>query len=103
MGSIDAGDHLVSKQSFSKNFCPLDWCPGPVKIGQKNKNTPTSRASPGEPFTQIKKKFFYRTKKTCRIRRGFDELSSYSGWRVITKNLAPIYWRARSLKGAPGF
>ena len=26
-----------------------------------------------------------RTKKTCRIRRGFEQLSSYSGWRVITK------------------
>jgi len=28
---------------------------------------------------------FNRTKKTCRIRRGFEQLSSYSGCRVITK------------------
>ena len=45
-GSIDAGDHLVSKQSLSQNFSPLDWRPGPVKVGQKTQNTPTLRASP---------------------------------------------------------
>jgi len=45
-GSIDAEDHLGSKQGLSQNFGPLDWRPGPVKIGQKNKNTPTFRASP---------------------------------------------------------
>jgi len=40
---------------------------------------------PGEPLTQIKKICFNRTKKTCCIRRGFEQLSSYSGWRVLTK------------------
>jgi len=29
--------------------------------------------------------FLNRIKKTCRIRRAFEQLSSYSGWRVITK------------------
>jgi len=43
-GSIDAGDHLVSKNSSYQNFGPLDWRPGPVKVCQKNKNTPTLRA-----------------------------------------------------------
>jgi len=28
-GSIDAGDHLVSKKSLSQDFGPLDWRPGP--------------------------------------------------------------------------
>jgi len=45
-GSIDAGDHLVSKKSLSQNFGPLDWRPGPVKVGQKTQNTPILRASP---------------------------------------------------------
>jgi len=44
-GSIDAGDHLVSKK-MSQNFGPLDWRPGPVKVGQKTQITPTLRASP---------------------------------------------------------
>jgi len=34
-GSIDVGDHVVSKHSFSQNLA----CPGPVKVGQKFKNT----------------------------------------------------------------
>jgi len=45
-GSIDAGDHLVFKKRLSQNFGPLDWRPGPVKVGQKKRNTPTLRASP---------------------------------------------------------
>jgi len=31
---------------LSQNFDPLDWRPGPVKVGQKNKNTPSLLASP---------------------------------------------------------
>jgi len=84
-GSIDAGDHLVSKKSLSQNFGPLDWRPRPVKVGQKNKNTPTLRTSPRRTPHQNQKLFLNRTKKTCCIRRGFEQLSSYSGWRVITK------------------
>jgi len=47
-GSINAGDHLVSKNSLSQNSGPWDWRPGPVKIGQKTENAPTSLASPRE-------------------------------------------------------
>jgi len=36
-GSIDAGDHLVSKKSLNQNFGPWDWRPRPVKVGQKTK------------------------------------------------------------------
>jgi len=45
-GSINAGDHLVFKNSLSQNFGPWDWRPGPVKVGQKTESAPTSRASP---------------------------------------------------------
>ena len=84
-GSLDAGDQLVSNKSFRQNFGPLDWRPGPFKVGQKNKNTPNLRASPRRTPHPNQKNFFNRTKKTCRIRRGFEQLSSHSGWRVITK------------------
>jgi len=39
--SIDADDHLAFKQSLSHIFGSLDWRPGPVKVGQKFKSTPT--------------------------------------------------------------
>jgi len=76
-GSIDARDHLVSKQSLSQNFGVLDWRPGLVKVGQKTQNTPTLRASPRRTPHPNQKFFINRTKKTCRIRRGFEQLSSY--------------------------
>ena len=43
---IDAGDHLVATKNFSEIFGPLDWRPGSVKFGQKNKNTPILPDSP---------------------------------------------------------
>jgi len=57
---------------------------GRSKLVKKTKTPPICEPVPGEPLTQIKT-FFYRAKKTCCIRRGFEQLSSYSGWRVITK------------------
>jgi len=84
-GSNHAGDHLVSTTKLSQNFGPLDWRPGPVKVCQKNTNTPTLRASPRRTPDPNQNIFFDRIKKTCRIRRGFEQLYSYSGWRVITK------------------
>ena len=42
--------------------------------------------NPSQANPSPKSKFFFnRTKKTCCIRKGFKQLSSYSGWRVITK------------------
>jgi len=40
---------------------------------------------PGEPLTRIKKFFLNRTTKSSRICKAFEQLSSYCGWRVITK------------------
>ena len=84
-GSIDAGDRVVSKNSLRQNFGLWDWRPGPVKVGQKTENTRTLRAHPRRTPHPNKKIFFNRTKKTFRIRRGFEHLCSCSGWRVITK------------------
>jgi len=84
--SIDVGDCVVSKNSLRQNFGPWDWRPGPVKGGQKTENTPTLRAHPRRTLHPNQKFFFFnRTKKTFRIRGGFEHLSSCSGWRVITK------------------
>ena len=84
-GCINAGDHLVFTNSLSQNFGPWDWRPGPVKVGQKNENAPTLRASPRRTPHPNQKLFLNRTKKSSRICRGFEQLSSYCGWRVITK------------------
>jgi len=85
-GSINAGDHLVFKTSLSQNFGPWDWRPGPVKVGQKTESAPTLRASPRRtPHPNQKICFFNRIKKSSRICRGFEHLSSCSSWRVITK------------------
>jgi len=97
-GSIDAGDHLVSNNVWSKFLAHWIGVQGPSNLVKKPKTPPLWEPLPGEPLTQIKKKIFNRTKKTCRIRKGLEQLSSYSGWRVITKNLEPIYWLVRSLK-----
>ena len=78
-GSIDAGDHVVSKTSLSQNFGPLDCCPGPVKVGQKTQNIPTLRASPRRTPHPNQKNFFNRTKKTCRIRRLNNSLAIAAG------------------------
>jgi len=61
--SIDARDYLLSKQSFIQNFGPLDWRPEPVKIGQKNENTPICEPVPGEPLTLIKKYFLIEPRR----------------------------------------
>jgi len=58
-GSIDAGDYLVSKKSLSQHFGPLDWHPGPIKVGQKTKNTPTFWAPPRRTPHPNQKKFFF--------------------------------------------
>jgi len=79
----------------------LDWRPGPVKVGQKTQNTPTLRASPRRTPHPIKKIFFNRTKKTRRILRGFEQLSSYSGWRVITKKTRANLLARAVVKGYP--
>jgi len=58
---------------------------GLSNLVKKNETPQLCEPLPGEPLIQIKKNFFNRTKKSCRIRKGFEQLSNYSGWRVITK------------------
>ena len=57
-GSIDVGDHVVFKKRLSQNFGTLDWRPGPVKVSQKKRNTPTLRASPRQTPHPNQKFFF---------------------------------------------
>ena len=47
---------------------------GASNLVKKNENTPLFEPVPGEPLAQNKKVFFIRTKKTCCIRRGLEQL-----------------------------
>jgi len=85
--SIDADDHLVSNEIWAKNLAHWIGVEGQSKLVKNPKTPPLCELLPGEPQPQIKKCFFNRTKKTCRIRRGFEQLSSYSGWRVVAKKV----------------
>ena len=74
-----------SQTKFESKFWPIGLASRARQSWSKKQNTPTLRASPRRTPHPNQKIFFIRTKKTCRIRRGFEQLSSYSGWRVITK------------------
>jgi len=84
MGSIDAGDHLVSKNVWSKLLAHWIGVQGLSNLVKKQKHPHFPSRSQANPSPKPKI-FFNRTKKTCCIRRGFEQLSGYSGWRVITK------------------
>jgi len=71
-GSIDAGHHLVPKKSLRQNFSPLDWRPGPVKVGQKTKTPPLCEPLPGEPLTQIKKFFLIEPRRLAASVEGLN-------------------------------
>jgi len=102
-GSINAGDHLVFKNSLNQNVDSWDWRPGPVKVGKKNEKAPTLRASPRRtPHPNQKIVFFNRTKKSSRICRGFEQLSSDCGWRVLTKKTRSNILACVGVKGLLG-
>jgi len=70
--SIDAGDYLVSKKSFRQNLGPLDCRPRPVKVGQKNENTPLCEPVSGEPLTQIKNFFLFEPRRLAASAEGLN-------------------------------
>jgi len=70
---------------FERKFWPIGLASRARQNWSKNQKHPHfARLSQANPSLKSKK-FFNRTKKTCRIRRGFEQPSSYSGWRVVTK------------------
>jgi len=62
-----------------------DCAQGQAKMAKKSKSTPTCDVSPRKPQSQNEKIYFYFDSKTCWIRRGFEQLSSSSGWRFKAK------------------
>jgi len=60
---------------------------------KSRKNNPTCDILPRKAQTQNKNYFFDFDYKTCRIRRGFEQLSSSSSWRVMAKRVPAIAWR----------
>jgi len=55
------------------------------------------------PSPESNNVFFDRTKKTFRIRRGFEHLCSWSGWQVITKKLRATLVARAVVKGTGGW
>jgi len=116
-GSIDAGDHLVFKKRLSQIFWLIGLASRARQSSSKKQKHPHfASLSQANPSPKSKTFFKHRTKKTCRIRRGFEQLSSYSGWRVITKksraNLlaravvkgrGPRFWRAKNFASKDNF
>ena len=83
-GSKDADFHLVFNKTMSQKNGPMGWGPGPTKCGQHFQNMPfLQRHLQKNPHRNRKTFFFDFDNKTCWIRRGFEQLSSSSGWRVI--------------------
>jgi len=73
--------------------------------GQVNvaKNTPTCGVPPRKPPPQTKNVFFDFDYKTCWIRRGFEQLSSSTAWRVVGLQTLHDKWYLRDLKGETSF
>jgi len=82
---------LVSEKKLGQKNGLMGWGPGPGQGGQKNAKTlvmfPPENAKP-----KTKKFFFDVNRKTCWIHRGFEQLSSSSGWLFMAKK-----WRANML------
>jgi len=74
---------------LSETIGPLDWRPGPRKLGlnlaNKIKMTPPLvTSSPREPQTQNEKIFFsISTSRLAESADGFEQLPSSIGWRFI--------------------
>jgi len=66
---MDVGDHVVSNKSLSQNCVSLDWRPGPVKVGQKFKNTPTLGAPSRRTPNPNQKIFFNRNYRVTQKKR----------------------------------
>jgi len=71
---------------------PLGRRPGPGKDGQNNAKTSLLVTFPPEKLKTKTKFFFFNFDyKTCCIRKGFEQLSCFSSWRVMAKRVpAPI-------------
>jgi len=99
-GSIDAGDHLVSKKTLSLSpFWLIGLASRDSQSWSKIQKHPHFGSSSQEnPLPKSKFSFFIRNQKTCRIRREFEQLSSFIGWRVIIKKCRFRSWPFRDVK-----
>jgi len=78
----------------------LGRCPGPGKDDQNNAKTHLHVTFPPEKLKPKTKNFFFDFDyKTCWIRRGFEQLSSSSGWRFMAKKVRADIWSRMVIKG----
>ena len=95
---ILATDMLASQSralfwpSFQQNFEPIEWVNGlGPRAGQKWPKFLHAHIVTSPPETPHRKTFsFDFDYKTCWIRRGFEQVSSSSGWRFVAKK-GPAY------------
>jgi len=73
---------------------------GPGKDDQNNTKTPLLVTFPPEKLKpKTKMSFFNFDYKTCCIRKGFEQLSSSSGWRVMAKIVPALILTISGRKG----
>jgi len=83
-GSKDSYSSQDSNKILSPKNVPLRRRPGPGKDGQNNAKIPLLVTFPPEKLIpKTKTIFFYLQFKTCRIRWGFEQLSSSIAWQVM--------------------
>jgi len=98
-GFIDVADCLVSK-TFELQKWLIGLATRARQIGSKIQEHVLFVTSPRKtPRSKQIIFFFNRTWKTCRICKGFGQLSSYRGWRVINKNVPPDILAGAVVKG----
>jgi len=81
----------MSKKSLSQNFGSLDWRPGPVKVGQKLKNTPFCN-SPQENYKpkSKKKKFLVEARRLAASVEGLDSSLAIVAGELWPKKCRPL-------------
>jgi len=84
-GLYRRGRLSIFHKKVQPKFRPIGLASKAHQSWSKKQKHPTLRARPRRTPHANQKLLFNQTKKTCCIRRGLEQLSSYSGWRVITK------------------
>jgi len=91
-GSKDSDDSLVSKKTLSQKLAHWIGAQGRVKLAKNTQKHPHLWRPPQRtPNTKRNTFFFKVSKKTCRIRRWFEQLSSSIGWEVMTEQSQSHY------------
>jgi len=77
---------------LSQNFGPLDWRPGPVKVGQKKPKHPHfASLSQAKPSPKSNKFFLIEPRRLAASIEGLNNSLAIAAGELYPKNLAPMY------------